>query len=428
MNKKSVFKELITDFHQRKLDYIIDRDIEIPLQLDKVISIFGPRRAGKTSICLQTVRRLRCEIRVDRITYINFEDDRLYPLTLEEVGLFLSAYYELYPHNKDEKTFFFFDEVQEVKNWEKFIRRLIDQENCRIFITGSSSKLLSREIATSLRGRTYPVEVLPLSFKEFLRFNRIQIDQNSSKGKALMENAFYQYIKQGGYPELIFLDEVFHKKTIGDYIDIMIYRDLVERFGIRTPSLLKYLLKYSMNNLATLLSVNKLYNDLKSQGYSISKNTVYEYLSYLEEAFALFRIQMWSRSERQRNINPDKIYTVDPAFKYVMSGFTDIDRVLENLVYLALRRIVKSPNYFKDNQEVDFYEEDQYLVNVCLDLSNPPTERREIKGLLEAMKSTGIHSSYIITLNQESIEKTSLGNIHIIKASDFLLHPEKFIS
>ena len=418
--------EIISSFHERDLGHIVDRSIDVPHDVPKVVSFLGPRRAGKTSLCLQVIKHLRDSLSADRLTYVNFEDDRLYPLGLEDMDLFVQAYYELYPENKEKLVYFFFDEVQEVDGWEKFIRRLNDQENCRIYLTGSSSRLLSREIATSLRGRTLPYEIFPLSFHEFLNFNQVKANPNSSGGKATLQKAFLDYMQQGGLPELVFLDKGLHRRTVSEYMDLMLYKDLVERFGVRTPSLLKYLLKYCLNNVSTLLSVNKLFNDFKSQGYSVGKNTIYEYLSYLEEAFILFRVPLWSRSERQQRINPTKVYTIDPAFKYVMTGRSDQGRILENMVFLALRRLGHEPFYWKGKQEVDFYLEDKYLINVCLDIHDPDTRKRELKGLNEAMEATNLNKSYIVALDHQETVELENGVVSVIHARDFFLQVERF--
>lgn len=427
-NKKNKFKEIISNFHEKNLDYIIDRQIEIPLNVPKVVSIIGPRRAGKTSLCLQTIRQLRLKTPSNLINYINFEDDRLYPLQLKDMDSLIQAYYELFPENRNSTVYFFLDEIQEVNNWEKFVRRLLDTENCRIYITGSSSTLLSREISTTLRGRTLTYEVFPLSFSEFLNFKHIRVNSNTSKGKAQIQNALDNYITQGGFPELIFLEKNYHRQIISEYINLLLYKDLVERFNVKSPSLLKYLLKYTLNNISTLLSVNKIYNDLKSQGFSIGKNTVYEYLTYLEETFALHRVQRSSKSERQKSINPDKIYTIDTAFKYNMTGNADQGRVLENIIYLELRRHGFNLCYWKGNQEVDFYVENKYLINVCLDMTNIDTKQREFNGINEAMSKTIFEKAFIITYDDQFSEQLPNGEVIIMRTRDFLLNIKEVLN
>jgi predicted AAA+ superfamily ATPase len=404
-NKKKVFQEIITDFFEKKLEEVEKRDIEIPLDLPKIVSLLGPRRSGKTYILYSLIVELRKSIPANRLVYVNFEDDRLFPLKLEDMDGLIRGYYELYPENKDEKVWFFFDEIQEVSNWEKFIRRVYDQENGRIYLTGSSSKLLSRELATALRGRSIPFEVFPLSFKEYLRFNQVEVNIPTSKGKATALNHLRKYLKQGGFPELVFLPQNQHNRVVNEYIDLILYRDLIERFDVKHPHLVKYLLKYMLAHLARPFSVNKVFNDLKSQGYRIGKNTVYEYVSYLEEAFIAFRVEIWSRSIRKQAVNPSKVYTIDPAFKYAMSIGEDLGRIFENAVFLELRRRGIHPFYFLEKQEVDFYWENGKLINACYDYSDEKTRKREIDGLLEAMNFLNVKESLLINWDQaERIE------------------------
>ena len=316
---------------------------------------------------------------------------------------------------------FFLDEVQEVENWEKFVRRLIDQENCRVYLTGSSSKLLSQELATTLRGRTLPYEVFPLSFKEFLQFNQVEVNPRSSKGQAFLLHWLSRYLRQGGFPELVFLPESLHRPTINEYIDLMLYRDLTERFSLKNPALLKYLLKFLLNNMSNSISVSKVYNDLKSQGYSVGRNTVFEYIDLLEEAFILFRVRKWSHSIRVQASNPSKIYAIDPAFKYAMSIHEDIGRVFENSVFLELKRRSISPHYWLDSQEVDFFWENGTLINACYSLTHPETRKREINGLLLAMKKLDLKSGKLITWDKKETVKEGSRTIFIQPLWEFLL-------
>lgn len=225
----------------------------------------------------------------------------------------------------------------------------------------------------------------------------MDVNPESSKGQAAILHWFDRWLRQGGFPELIFLPENLHRRTVDEYLDLMLYRDLTERFSIRNPSLLKYLLKYVIGNVALPLSMAKTFNDLKSQGYAISKNTVYDYLSYLEEAYLIFKVDIWHRSVRARAINPSKIYLIDPAFKYAMSIGEDTGRMLENAVFLDLRRKGLSPHYVQNKQEVDFYWENGRPVNVCLDFYSTSTRERETKGMVEALKFLNLSQGMILT-------------------------------
>jgi len=398
MDKKATFKAIIAEFIEKPLRPSLARSIKVPLDVPKIVSLLGARRTGKTHIMYNLIGDLRETIPADRLVYVNFEDDRLYPLRLEEMDSFVQAYYELYPQNREKQVWFFFDEVQEVPNWEKFIRRISDTEQCRIYLTGSSSRMLSRELATSLRGRTLPIEVFPLNFEEFLRFNQADLSSwNSPKNQAHILHWFDRWLAQGGFPELVFLPEELHRQTINEYIDMMLYRDLTERFEVKQPAALKYLLKFFLQNLANPISLTRVFNDLKSQGYAISKNTVFDYVSYMEEAFILFRVDIWHRSARSQAINPSKYYAIDPAFKYSMSLGHDRGRILENVVFMHLRRQGLQPHYFLEKQELDFYWENGEPLNVCLDFYDLPTREREINGMILALESLGLQEGRILT-------------------------------
>ncbi len=397
MDKKSVFRKIIADFIEKPLVATLPRELNVPHDVPKIVSLLGPRRAGKTHVLFHLIGLLRQSVPSHRLVYLNFEDDRLFPLQLEDMDALVQAYFEMYPENREERVWFFFDEVQEVPNWEKFVRRLFDTENCRIYLTGSSSKLLSRELATSLRGRTLPFEIFPLSFSEFLSFNQVSINPETSKGQATVLHWFDRWLRQGGFPELIFLPEHLHRRTAEEYLNLMLYRDLTERFSIKNPSLLKYLLKYMVGNMAQALSMTKAFNDLKSQGYALGKNTVYDYVSYLEEAFILFKVDIWHRSVRAQAVNPSKMYLLDPALKYAMSIGEDRGRVLENAVFLHLRRQGLTPFYVLGKQEVDFFWENGQPINVCLEFDAMATREREIKSMAAALQFLDLPAGHILT-------------------------------
>lgn len=243
-------------------------------------------------ICVTSVR-----IKNDKskVIYINFEDDRLFPLRLNDLNTLIEAYYELYPDNREKKVFFLFDEVQVVENWELFIRRTHDSVNCLVYISGSSSKLLSREISTSLRGRSISFEVFPFSFQEYLMIKKIKPNIYSSKSLSKIKNYFNSFLEFGSMPEIINMDNQQRSKTIKEYLDLIIYKDLVERYRVSNLFLMKYLIKFLFVNNSSLVSYNKIFNDFRSLGLSISKNSIFEYISYLEDSYALFFSNIYNR-------------------------------------------------------------------------------------------------------------------------------------
>ncbi len=402
--KKDTFKRLILDFIDKDLSHVVEREFSIPFDIDKVISLVGMRRTGKTFALYLLADKLREKLPRENIVYINFEDDRLFPLELEEMDLLIQAYYDLFPAKKGEKVYFLFDEIQNVPNWEMFVRRLHDTENCRLYITGSSSKLLGREIATSLRGRTLTYQVFPLSFREFLRFKGVTFTPFSVRSESEVRHAFQEFLWRGGFPEVVSYPEEVLRRTLKEYLDLVIYKDIVERHRITNLFIVKYLLTYLIRNQANLLSPGKIYNDFKSQGLRVSKNTIYEYIGFIEEAFVIFFVPVWASSVRKEWRNPKKVYAVDTSLKGILDTRRDVGRVYENVVFMELKRRYSRITYFKGHQEVDFFveeAEEPLLLNVCYDFTSLETRKREIKGVMEAMKFLKLKRALILTAEHE---------------------------
>ncbi|MFA6789344.1 MAG: ATP-binding protein, partial [Arcobacteraceae bacterium] len=415
---KEIFKKLITDFIEKDIKNIQKREYAIPLESKKIISLIGVRRSGKSSLLFDTINQLRKIQPKENIIYINLEDDRLYPLKLASLDTVLEAYYELYPHKKDEKIYLFLDEVQVVENWELYIRRVYDTENIQIYITGSSAKLLSTEIATSLRGRTLTYEIFPFSFKEYLEYKNININLYSSKSLSFINNELENYLFDGGFAETIGEDKSISRKILSDYLELIVYKDIVDRYNISNRSLLKSLNKYCFTNMATLVSFTKLYNEFKSQGFKIGKDTIFNYLSHLEDAYAIFTLPIYRNSVKEEQRNPKKVYAIDNGFKkiYDYAMGEDKSKLYENIVFLHLRRQTKDLYYFKQNQEVDFYariESKEYLINVSYIIEDEKTRKRELDGLLEAMAYFKLSQAYLITKNEESVVKIENKTIFI---------------
>ena len=217
---------------------------------NKIVTLIGSRRVGKSYILFNKMNELKNKGLQDKILYINFEDERLYNIKLEELNLILEAYFELFPENLNAEIYIFFDEIQTISNWELFIRRLYDSKKYIIYLTGSSSKLLSKEIATSLRGRTLSFTIFPLSFKEFLNFKEVKLDKNYiySHKVYTIKKYFNEYLEFGGFPEI--LNEDLKIEVLQSYIDLIIYKDLIERYNIRNITILKSLLFFLLSNVS----------------------------------------------------------------------------------------------------------------------------------------------------------------------------------
>jgi predicted AAA+ superfamily ATPase len=403
---KEVFKKLIVDFIRRQI-VVKDRDYSIPTDSNKIVSLVGIRRAGKTYLLFQLINNLRKIVSRENVIYINFEDDRLSNISLSDLDSLIEGYYELYPQKRKEKVYLFIDEIQEVKGWEKFIRRIYDNLNVSVFVTGSSSKLMSKEIASGLRGRTISYEVFPLSFKEFLSFKGIEIDLYSSESGSYIKNAFYEYISFGGFPEVALEEnEEVKRRILSDYSALIVYKDIAERYELKNLNLLKFIVRHAFNNPATLISYSKLYNNLKSMGFSLSKETLINYFGYLEDMFAIFLIPVYRKSLKEQMRNPKKIFIIDNGFKTIHSLEieSDYSKLYENIVFTHLRRKYNEVFYLLEDKEIDFYiPNDKLLINVCYDLSSKETLERELSSIVYGLSKLKLKEALIITNEEEKV-------------------------
>ncbi len=421
--RKDVFKQLILDSVEKSYTHIVSRTTPLKIYENKANCIIGVRRCGKTSLMQNTIIQLREKSKPENAIYINLEDDRLYPLQLSDLNDFIESYYELYPKNRNHKVHFFIDEIQLVEGWEKLVRRLLDTENCNLIISGSSAKLLSKEIHTSLRGRSISREVYPLSFLEYLQFTNVDSKTKSTKNISFIKHALQDYLFKGGFPELVSFEEEEARKFLQEYKDLIIFRDLIERYSIREVAPLRYLINYLFKNRSTLVSINRLHNDLKSQGISLSKTTLYDYMAYLQDCYAIQSVPMFSQSIKEQNRNPQKIYAIDNGFGLTASINKEYGKNFENTVFLHLKLMHHCDVfYYKGNQEVDFYLPDKkLLVNVSYDISDVKTFEREIKGLQEAMTELKLTNAYLITDNKKETIVVKKQTIHIVPLWEWLL-------
>jgi predicted AAA+ superfamily ATPase len=320
----------------------------------------------------------------------------------------VEAYYALYPENHDKKCYLFLDEIQNIEEWPLVVRRLHDSKNVEIFVTGSSAKLLSKEIATNLRGRSIAVEMWPYSLTEFLLAKKISIDRSlyDQKTKDKLAQAFRCYLTEGGFPEMTALDPTVQQKVLQEYIDIVIYRDIVERHNISNPSVIKYMILSKIHNVGKLFTINKFYNEVKGRGYAIGKDALYEYADHIEDAYLAFSIPLFDKSIRKVHTNPQNIYGIDPGMARAVSldYENDLGRLFENIVYLDLRRLGYKIYYYltAERYEVDFLVQTarghKKLFQVVWDMSDPATRAREERALEAAKKELQVDGE-IITLD-----------------------------
>ncbi len=405
MITKDKWGEIIKDFRSKKLPETFERAIDIPLEkpINRAISIIGPRRAGKTYLMFNLIKKLLIKYPQENILYVNFEKAGFLPLNSDDLVLLKDTFFELSPHLKKKDIWFFLDEIQNVTGWELFVRTCLD-EDINVFISGSSSKLLSKDIATSMRGRTLSYVLLPFSFKEYLLSKKIKLEKFlSSDEKAGIVSLFNKYFIEGGYPETIIYPEQ-SEKILSDIFETALYKDVIEREKIRNVNVVLQLINALLSSKE--FSINKFYNYLKSNNIKVGKNALYNYARYLEDAFVVFLLKKFDLSYKKAGQSLPKVYFLDNGI-LTNNNIDDKGRLLENLVFLELTRRGEEIAYFQTAQkeEVDFLvkhgKKVNQLIQVCYDLSNFMTKDREIKSLLKASVEFKCDNLLILTMSEE---------------------------
>lgn len=374
------------------------REIRLPEVPGKAFAVVGMRRSGKTRFlwqCLQDC--LAAGAKRETLLMLNFEDDRLAGIDATSLDHLLEAYYRLHPAFRDRETVtLFFDEIQLVKGWETFVRRIMDTEKVRLFLSGSSASMLSREVATSMRGRAMEVAVYPFSFREVLA-HRGELPEKPwaslpKQRRSALARAFHDYLREGGFPEAQGVPARDLRPLLQSYVDVAVLRDVIERHGVSNPVALRWLQRHLLGSPAAPFSIQKFYDALKSQGIPVAKDTLHAFLSHLEDAFLIRTTSLLSASERQRMVNPRKAYPIDPGLipVYERTGRANSGHALETAVFLELLRRGCEVHYLRttEGHEVDFHAVDaegkQHLLQVCAQAVDEATLAREVRSLVGA--------------------------------------------
>jgi uncharacterized protein len=391
---------------QRKL---VKRAVSLNPPHERMGVAIGMRRSGKTCLLIQAMQDLMARGTPETsVLFLNFEDDRLLPLDLQGAAGIIDEFYAYAPENHDRLVHLCLDEVHALPGWSHLVRRLQDTRKVRILLTGSSAKLLSREIATELRGRSMATEVWPYSFQEWMTAGPSPWPRPLPKGplgpRALdqLRPSFHAYLEGGGFPEVRGLDAAMRLRILQDYVDVVVFRDVVERHGITNLPLARYLTRTLLRNVGRSLSFTRLYNDLQSQGRKVSKDALYQYVAYFEDAFLCFAVPLHEASPRKAETAPKKIYAVDPGLVAAFRmGAEDLGQRFENLIYLDLRRLGVEVTYYltRSRKEVDFLvrypDGKQELIQACWDTGDPGTLQREQDALEEAKAELGLEGRIV---------------------------------
>jgi predicted AAA+ superfamily ATPase len=410
---RDVIRQKLADALVFEPPLLTQREARLPNVPRRAHAVTGMRRAGKTYFLFQCLRdRLDGGAPREALVYFSFEDERLAGLGAAELGWVLEEYFVRFPQFRDRRMVtFFFDEIQVVPGWETFVRRVLDSEKVEVFVSGSSAKMLSREVATALRGRATETVIFPFSFREFLRHRGVEPPEDPAfvpkARRSQLEKLFREYLTEGGFPEAQGLAPRDRLPLLQSYVDAVIFRDVVERHGVTNVVALRRLTRQLLGAATGMFSVHRFLNDLRSQGVAVAKDTLHALLSYLEDAFLVRLVPVATSSERQRQSNPRKVYPVDAGLigAFDRSGKSNLGHALETAVLIELERrgyecgYVRTPEGFG----VDFLATPitgkPSLIQVCADTADPATRAREFRAIEAARAAHRRLPALLLTLN-----------------------------
>ncbi len=410
------------------------RDAQLPNVSGKVHAVIGMRRAGKTSFLRQLLDERRRRVPAERALYISFDDDRLADLGVEQLGYLLEEYFRRFPELRSrEPVLWLFDEIQLVSGWERFVRRILDAELVDVVVSGSSAKMLSREVHTSLRGRGMATVIRPFSFREFLRHRNEEPATEPQRWtpaqRSRVEKRFREYLDVGGFPEAQPLDPATRVDLLQGYVDTVLFRDIIERYGVTQVASLRWIARHCLRNPASSLSVHRLHQDLKAQGLGVGKDTVHALFEHLQDAFLLTAVPLATDSERQRNSNPRKVYPADHSLAraFDTSMRSNVGNILETIVLNELERRGADVSYVKtaDSFEVDMLahhrEGGASLIQVCADLTDTRTHTREVRALVAAAVDHPRAARMVLTLDRSAMPNASAHDVEVRPVYEWLL-------
>ncbi len=424
---KEEFRYIIGEWMGQRLPETIEREMELDLDAKKVIAIAGVRRSGKTYMLFETIKRLlKRGVPRENILYVNFDDDRLQGAGTKELGEMLDAYGEIAAPKDGAAVFLLLDEIQNVRGWELWIRRIYDTGRYRIFITGSSSKLLSREIATALVGRNITYVMYPFSLREFLLSKGIVAMKRElySADMPRIERYAREYLIWGGFPEVAMAEkEETKQRILSSYYDAILYRDIMTRYKIKDANRLSMVFRYAISAYGSGFSTVKLYNYFKSQNISLSRQTINNFIKFGEQTFLFYQLMQFFKGFKRSNQSRKKLYVVDNGIAGLFASAPEYGRLLESAVYIELlRRKERDPsleiNYLNDKDgEVDFIVSRKGVILQAIQVTyelNASNREREIRPLIRAIEKCKPERSILISFNPPGKELTIEKGIDVV--------------
>lgn len=423
MISEDVLKQVLIeqkDLLELSPDYV-DRDVisavSSMIGLKHIIVITGHRRAGKSVFLSQIIHKF---YGIDGIYYLNLDDERLTTLDIQDLSRVMEMFIRLY----GKKRVIFLDEIQNIEGWERFVARLYN-EGYKIYITGSNARLLSSELATLLTGRYLDIEIYPFSFREFLSYSDIDVNEEmlyKTEGRAELLNQFDSYLTLGGFPEIVQYKEM---KILRKLFSDVITKDVIRRYKVRNVKTIEEIAMFLLSNSAKEFSYNRIKN-IYGLG---SVHTAKDYVKYLESTFMFFELPKFSHSLKEMHRKIKKVYVIDNGFieSVGFSSSMDIGRLYENLVFVELKRRQRDLYYYRDKsgKEVDFVIREERKVKECIqvsyDVEEEKTFKRETGNLLKAMDEFKLKKGILVTGNREDKMEISGKTVEFIPLWKWLL-------
>lgn len=432
---ESEIQRKIEDFRELGLPSYVPREGIVHLVKNSISTIIGARRAGKSYRAAQVADELiknKTLKSVRQICPLDFDNPVLSRLEAEDLKLIPGVFLKITPElDLKSPIVFVFDEIHRISGWENAVIELSRNPNWKVLVTGSSSRFLRDEIATELRGKAVSSTVYPLSFREFLVFKGFKGNASSTKGGSELRRHFDEYLKWGAYPAVVDLEEPSKEALLREYFDTMILRDIIQRYDVSKPRVCVQVCRYLLSNISKPATSKSVFEYVKESGSATSRDAIRDYLNWAKDSWLLFMVDLFSKSHREQERNYKKIYCIDWGLACQNSSVWDgsLSRAFENMIFLQLIRKYARVHYYltrSSRQEVDFIALDNrggvmLAAQVCMDISDKDTLKREIAPLIATAKYFGTRENCLITISQEKIFREEGVTVRAIPAWKWLM-------
>lgn len=425
----------INDFKELGFPELVFRDSELLQAKETVSTIIGARRVGKSYRAIQAAQGMIEEKRIPSIEHIcpvDFDNPHFSNLRATDLSVIERTFLKMNPaFSRKSPILFILDEIHKIPGWEEYVVALSRNPHWNVIVTGSSSRMLRENIATELRGKSLSSVIYPLTFREFLRFRGVASIKFSTVEQARMERLFDEFIQWGAYPAVALADERIKEHLLREYFDVMILRDIIQRYEVSQPKACTALLRHLLSNISKPFTRQSCFEYVTASGFRVGKESVLDWIEWAQDAWLLFAVPIFSASSKAQERNYRKAYCIDWALANTNSFVWDggYSRALENMVYLHLLQRWHRVQYYltrSDRKEIDFVCIDnrgaiRNLVQVCLDMVDPQTEKRELEALVSASRYFGCRDCVIVTRSEDRLVKDGELSIRIVPVWRWLL-------